>query len=122
VRVSLETGSMDEFGPARALYTSRGFTVCGPFGDYAHSPNSSFMTLELRPDRTPVNPRTNVGRGPAQALLMKHFNHARLTPELSLSLTSLLRSPALGLGLQGSQSASNRLIQRFLEGLAKNAR
>jgi hypothetical protein len=34
---------------------------------------------------------------------------------------SSLRSPGLGLCLQGSQSAFNRLIQRFLERLAKKA-
>ncbi len=31
-RLSLETGSMAAFGPARALYASAGFTLCGPFG------------------------------------------------------------------------------------------
>jgi putative acetyltransferase len=34
-RVSLETGSMDGFAPARSLYASAGFQPCGPFGDYA---------------------------------------------------------------------------------------
>jgi putative acetyltransferase len=46
-RVSLETGAEDFFAPARSLYASRGFTVCGPFGSYADDPNSVFMTLEL---------------------------------------------------------------------------
>ncbi|MFL6467234.1 MAG: GNAT family N-acetyltransferase [Pyrinomonadaceae bacterium] len=46
-RLSLETGSMDAFEPARRLYASRGFTVCGPFGDYSLDPHSVFMTLEL---------------------------------------------------------------------------
>jgi putative acetyltransferase len=46
-RVSLETGSMEAFAPARALYASVGFRPCGPFGDYRESPNSTFMTLEL---------------------------------------------------------------------------
>jgi putative acetyltransferase len=46
-RVSLETGSMAAFGPARALYASAGFTECGPFADYAPSVNSTFMTLAL---------------------------------------------------------------------------
>jgi broad specificity phosphatase PhoE/GNAT superfamily N-acetyltransferase len=44
-RVSLETGSMEAFVPARALYASVGFEACGPFGDYVESVNSSFMTL-----------------------------------------------------------------------------
>lgn len=46
-RVSLETGSMAEFGPARALYASAGFALCAPFADYRLSPNSTFMTLAL---------------------------------------------------------------------------
>ena len=46
-RVSLETGAMDAFAPARSLYASVGFVPCGPFGDYAASPNSAYMTLRL---------------------------------------------------------------------------
>jgi putative acetyltransferase len=46
-RVSLETGSMDAFAPARSLYASAGFTPCGPFGDYSPSRSSTFMTLSL---------------------------------------------------------------------------
>ena len=47
VRVSLETGSMEEFAPARALYAAVGFVTCGPFEGYGPSPNSTFMTLRL---------------------------------------------------------------------------
>jgi putative acetyltransferase len=47
-RVSLETGAMDAFIPARALYRCAGFEPTGPFGDYGPSPNSAYMTLELR--------------------------------------------------------------------------
>lgn len=46
-RVSLETGSMEAFGPARRLYESFGFTYCGPFADYAEDPNSVFMTKAI---------------------------------------------------------------------------
>jgi putative acetyltransferase len=46
-RLSLETGSMAAFAPARALYARFGFVYCDPFGDYAFDPNSVFMTLEL---------------------------------------------------------------------------
>jgi putative acetyltransferase len=46
-RVSLETGAMDYFEPARRLYASFGFTYCGPFGSYREDPNSVFMTLEF---------------------------------------------------------------------------
>lgn len=46
-RVSIETGSMEAFAPARALYSSAGFEACEPFGDYVHSPYSVFMRLTL---------------------------------------------------------------------------
>ncbi|MDP4147517.1 MAG: GNAT family N-acetyltransferase [Bacillota bacterium] len=46
-RLSLETGSMDSFVPARRLYGSFGFRYCKPFSDYMEDPNSVFMTLEL---------------------------------------------------------------------------
>jgi putative acetyltransferase len=46
-RLSLETGSMAAFAPARALYASAGFELSGPFGDYRESPNSTYMTLRL---------------------------------------------------------------------------
>jgi putative acetyltransferase len=46
-RISLETGSMEFFAPARALYASAGFEECTPFGYYQDDPNSTFMTLEL---------------------------------------------------------------------------
>ena len=46
-RLSLETGSMEGFLPARALYGSFGFQFCAPFADYKLDPNSVFMTLEL---------------------------------------------------------------------------
>jgi len=46
-RLSLETGSMEAFLPARSLYESFGFTRCGPFGEYVEDPNSVFMTLRL---------------------------------------------------------------------------
>ncbi|HEX9035326.1 MAG TPA: GNAT family N-acetyltransferase [Streptosporangiaceae bacterium] len=46
-RVSLETGSMAAFAPARSLYANAGFEPCGPFGPYGASPTSAFMTLSL---------------------------------------------------------------------------
>ncbi|HXQ61347.1 MAG TPA: GNAT family N-acetyltransferase [Acidimicrobiales bacterium] len=46
-RVSLETGSMSAFDPARSLYADAGFESCGPFGGYGPSRNSGFMTLVL---------------------------------------------------------------------------
>lgn len=46
-RLSLETGSMAAYAPARALYETAGFRHCAPFASYTPSPNSTFMTLEL---------------------------------------------------------------------------
>lgn len=46
-RVSLETGSMEFFAPARALYRAHGFTDCPPFGDYRPDPLSTFLTRAL---------------------------------------------------------------------------
>lgn len=46
-RLSLETGSMAAFEPARQLYARAGFHDCGPFADYVRDPNSVFMTKEL---------------------------------------------------------------------------
>jgi putative acetyltransferase len=49
-RVSLETGSMQAFAPARSLYASAGFSPCKPFGDYCQSPKSTYMTMTLARD------------------------------------------------------------------------
>lgn len=46
-RLSLETGSMDAFAPARALYARHGFVECPPFADYVEDTYSVFMTLDL---------------------------------------------------------------------------
>lgn len=46
-RLSLETGSPEEFAPARAMYAAYGFTPSGPFGPYVEDEFSVFMTLEL---------------------------------------------------------------------------
>ena len=46
-RLSLETGSMEAFLPARELYESFGFSYCPPFGEYAPDPNSVFLTRVL---------------------------------------------------------------------------
>ena len=47
-RVSLETGTTEEFAAARAMYTRAGFVPCGPFGGYQPSPDNCFFTLTLR--------------------------------------------------------------------------
>lgn len=46
-QLSLETGSMQAFEPARQLYENFGFAECEPFADYAPDPYSIFMTRNL---------------------------------------------------------------------------
>ncbi|WP_419891179.1 GNAT family N-acetyltransferase [Paenibacillus xylanexedens] len=46
-RISLETGSMDSFIPARKMYEDFGFEYCEPFADYILDPNSTFMTRTI---------------------------------------------------------------------------
>ena len=46
-RLSLETGTHVDFGPAHRLYEGYGFVLCGPFSSYAENENSVFMTLVL---------------------------------------------------------------------------
>ena len=46
-QLSLETGSMAAFAPARNLYARFGFKPCGPFADYVEDPYSVFMTRQL---------------------------------------------------------------------------
>lgn len=43
----LETGAMEAFTPARALYGKFGFTTCAPFGSYVEDPLSTHMMLKL---------------------------------------------------------------------------
>lgn len=43
----LETGSTDDFLPARRLYASEGFVECPAFAPYQPDPLSTFMTREL---------------------------------------------------------------------------
>ena len=46
-RLSLETGSMAAFSPARKLYEKHGFVECPVFGDYKVDVNSICMTRVL---------------------------------------------------------------------------
>jgi putative acetyltransferase len=50
-RVSLETGIMDAFAPARSLYANTGFRPCSRFGPYETSPTSACMSIELDASR-----------------------------------------------------------------------
>jgi putative acetyltransferase len=47
-QVSLETGSMAAFAPARSLYAKAGFRPCGPFGSYRPGRNLP-MAVRRRP-------------------------------------------------------------------------
>jgi putative acetyltransferase len=49
-RLSLETGSMPFFKPARLLYSKFGFVPCAPFSTYKEDTNSVFMTKDLSED------------------------------------------------------------------------
>jgi putative acetyltransferase len=53
-RVSVETGTMAAFGPARTLYAAAGFVVCEPFAGYGAGGNSVCMTLELDGSDVPL--------------------------------------------------------------------
>lgn len=46
-QVSLETGTMEVFAPARSLYAQAGFAPCPPFAAYTSNPYSTCMTLRL---------------------------------------------------------------------------
>lgn len=46
-RVSLETGTMDAFAPARALYSAVGFEPCDPYGEHTRNHFSICMSLEI---------------------------------------------------------------------------
>jgi putative acetyltransferase len=46
-KLSLETGSVDFFLPARKLYEKFGFDYCGPFADYELDPFSVFMMRKI---------------------------------------------------------------------------
>ena len=46
-RLSVETGSMPYFEPARRLYRKCGFVECPAFVGYKPDPNSTFFTREL---------------------------------------------------------------------------
>ena len=46
-KLSLETGSMDAFLPAKRLYQQFGFQECEPFGNYKEDPYSMFMTKSI---------------------------------------------------------------------------
>ena len=46
-RLSLETGSSENFVTARALYERYDFETCPPFADYQEDPLSTFMALRF---------------------------------------------------------------------------
>lgn len=46
-RLSLETGSTEQFAAANRLYEKEGFERTGPFGDYGDSDWTRFFTREI---------------------------------------------------------------------------
>jgi putative acetyltransferase len=47
IRISLETGSTDQFAAANRLYEKEGFERTGPFGGYADTPFTRFFTRAI---------------------------------------------------------------------------
>lgn len=47
LRISLETGSTQQFAAANRLYEKEGFERTGPFGDYADTAWTRFFTKEI---------------------------------------------------------------------------
>ena len=58
-RLSLETGSMPFFEPARRMYARFGFEGSGPFSGYRDDPNSAFFTLAIDLDGAEPGARAN---------------------------------------------------------------
>ena len=46
-KLSLETGSTDQFAAALRLYEKEGFEACGPFGGYVDTPFTRFFTKAI---------------------------------------------------------------------------
>ena len=46
-RLSLETGSTEQFAAANRLYERDGFDLCGPFGGYRDTPFTRFLTRKI---------------------------------------------------------------------------
>jgi putative acetyltransferase len=46
-RLSLETGSTEQFAAALRLYEKEGFEACGAFGDYGDTPFTRFFTRKI---------------------------------------------------------------------------
>jgi putative acetyltransferase len=46
-RLSLETGSTEQFAAANHLYMREGFQRCGPFGDYSDTPFTRFFSKAI---------------------------------------------------------------------------
>jgi putative acetyltransferase len=46
-RLSLETGSTEQFAAANRLYERDGFERCGPFGGYRDTPFTLFLTRKI---------------------------------------------------------------------------
>ncbi len=65
-RLSLETGAMDFFEPARSLYRKFGFEPCAPFSNYKEDPNSIFLTKILAPRNAEQTPEPVAGGNAAK--------------------------------------------------------
>nr|WP_298895959.1 GNAT family N-acetyltransferase [uncultured Altererythrobacter sp.] len=50
-RISLETGTSDDFKPAIKLYLKNGFVTGEAFADYANGPHNQCYHLDLQPEK-----------------------------------------------------------------------
>ena len=55
--MSLETGTVDAFLPARRLYAKVGFKACEPYGEYTVNPHSTCMTINIEGRGDPMAKR-----------------------------------------------------------------
>ena len=58
-QISLETGSMDAFIPARKMYEKYGFIYCSPFADYKEDVHSVFMSKNICSEQGKTNDKIN---------------------------------------------------------------
>ena len=115
-RLSLETGSMAAFEPARRLYEAFGFAYCGPFADYARDPHSVFMTLALDPPPLTRRLALAIPRRPSLsrpfARLPRESGHAIGYPWHSHVMMEVNTWPSQTTHLQSARRISRRSRRR----------
>ncbi len=108
-RLSLETGSMDAFIPARTLYESYGFRHCAPFGDYVDDPNSVFMTMRLSDPVGGLAHWENIYRSKDPAQVSWYQSEATISLELIQSVATERDAAIVDVG-----AGTSRLVDQLL--------